>query len=312
MDDTGTARTSDVIAGAAWILPTRTSYNIRVANFSLHSARPSTSRRPTRPRGREALVQRRRRRRGGGQLRQPDGPSGVKYAPGNDPFVITVGAIDLAGSVRRTARRPTWSAYGRTYDGFRSPSRRGRPLHGRRRSRRLDARRREAGERRLARLHAALGHVVLGSGRGGRGRPGPRPASELDARPGQGRADADGAAPARREVARLRRRRRDERRRASMSRNPAEPERGPEQSSLLGPRPDASTRSAGPTRPGQRLLGLGSWADVSWADASWADVSWSDVSWADVSWADVSRWRTSARRTLPGSRPAPRRRLPDD
>jgi serine protease AprX len=30
-----------------------------------------------------------------------------------------------------------------------------------------------------------------------------------------------------------------------------------------------------------------SWADVSWSDVSWADVSWSDVSWADVSWADV-------------------------
>ena len=30
-----------------------------------------------------------------------------------------------------------------------------------------------------------------------------------------------------------------------------------------------------------------SWADVSWTDVSWADVSWSDVSWADVSWADV-------------------------
>ena len=31
-----------------------------------------------------------------------------------------------------------------------------------------------------------------------------------------------------------------------------------------------------------------SWADVSWADVSWADVSWADVSWADVSWSDMS------------------------
>jgi serine protease AprX len=33
---------------------------------------------------------------------------------------------------------------------------------------------------------------------------------------------------------------------------------------------------------------LVSWSDVSWSDVSWSDVSWSDVSWADVSWSDVS------------------------
>ena len=39
MDDNGMAMTSDVIAAADWILAaTRTQYNIRVANFSLHSA----------------------------------------------------------------------------------------------------------------------------------------------------------------------------------------------------------------------------------------------------------------------------------
>jgi serine protease AprX len=31
-----------------------------------------------------------------------------------------------------------------------------------------------------------------------------------------------------------------------------------------------------------------SWSDVSWSDASWSDVSWSDVSWSDASWSDVS------------------------
>ena len=35
------ALTSDVIAGAEWIYEHRQSLNIRVANFSLHSARPS-------------------------------------------------------------------------------------------------------------------------------------------------------------------------------------------------------------------------------------------------------------------------------
>ena len=38
MDDNGVARTSDVIAAAQWILANKDAYNIKVANFSLHSA----------------------------------------------------------------------------------------------------------------------------------------------------------------------------------------------------------------------------------------------------------------------------------
>ena len=49
-------------------------------------------------------------------------PSGVPYAPGNDPFVITVGAVDLEGSVYAWRHDvPNWSAYGYTKDGFRKP-----------------------------------------------------------------------------------------------------------------------------------------------------------------------------------------------
>ena len=40
MDDQGVARTSDVIAACQWILTNKAKYNIRVANFSLHSATP--------------------------------------------------------------------------------------------------------------------------------------------------------------------------------------------------------------------------------------------------------------------------------
>jgi serine protease AprX len=46
----------------------------------------------------------------------------VKYAPGNDPFVITVGAADLDGSVWwNDDTAAPWSAWGYTYDGFRKP-----------------------------------------------------------------------------------------------------------------------------------------------------------------------------------------------
>ena len=31
-----------------------------------------------------------------------------------------------------------------------------------------------------------------------------------------------------------------------------------------------------------------SWAEASWAEASWAEASWSEASWAEASWADAS------------------------
>jgi serine protease AprX len=37
-----------------------------------------------------------------------------------------------------------------------------------------------------------------------------------------------------------------------------------------------------------------SWADASWSAASWADASWADASWADASWADAS-WADSVK-----------------
>src|SRR5262249_28421900 len=46
----------------------------------------------------------------------------VKYAPANDPFVITVGAADLAGTPNPMDDfAAPWSVYGYTYDGFRKP-----------------------------------------------------------------------------------------------------------------------------------------------------------------------------------------------
>ena len=46
----------------------------------------------------------------------------MAYAPANDPFVITVGALDLHNSTNpdRADWRP-WSAWGYTLDGFAKP-----------------------------------------------------------------------------------------------------------------------------------------------------------------------------------------------
>jgi serine protease AprX len=48
--------------------------------------------------------------------------SDVKYAPANDPFVITVGATDTASTLTTTDDfMAPWSAWGYTRDGFRKP-----------------------------------------------------------------------------------------------------------------------------------------------------------------------------------------------
>ena len=47
-------------------------------------------------------------------------PDAVKYSPGNDPFVISVGGIDEDANYGR-GKRADWSSTGRTQDGFAKP-----------------------------------------------------------------------------------------------------------------------------------------------------------------------------------------------
>src|SRR5213078_1528069 len=57
-----------------------------------------------------------------GNYGYPARPSGVPFAPGNDPFVITVGASDTGKSVSTNDDTAApWSAYGYTLDGFAKP-----------------------------------------------------------------------------------------------------------------------------------------------------------------------------------------------
>jgi serine protease AprX len=123
MDKNGQAKTSDVINACQWILDNKAQYNIGVANFSLHSSYSTNFYRDPLDRAVEKLWF------GGvvvvaaaGNYGSAAGPSGVKYSPGNDPFVITVGAVDLGGSSRANDDTvPSWSAYGYTNDGFYKP-----------------------------------------------------------------------------------------------------------------------------------------------------------------------------------------------
>ena len=124
MDDNGMAMTSDVIAAADWILANKGTYNIKVANFSLQSTVAASFMYDPLDKAVEKLwfsgivvVA------AAGNYGENGQPTTVAYAPGNDPFVITVGASDTNGtgwtSTDDTAA--PWSAYGYTLDGFAKP-----------------------------------------------------------------------------------------------------------------------------------------------------------------------------------------------
>jgi hypothetical protein len=123
LDDEGKAQTSDVIAAADWIYRNKAAYGIRVANFSLHGTTPTSFRFDPLNRALQKLwfsgvvvVA------AAGNYAVNGAASDVLYPPGNDPFIITVGATDTAGTLT-TADDFTapWSAWGHTPDGFAKP-----------------------------------------------------------------------------------------------------------------------------------------------------------------------------------------------
>jgi serine protease AprX len=123
MDDYGKAMTSDVINACQWILANKSKYNIRVANFSLHSATPGHFVNSPLDLAVEKLwfngifVT-----AAAGNFGVAGTPVRMGYAPGNDPFVMTVGATDLGGTIGvGNDNAAPWSAFGYTYDGFLKP-----------------------------------------------------------------------------------------------------------------------------------------------------------------------------------------------
>src|SRR5919197_1277636 len=123
MDDSGMAMTSDVIAAADWIYQNKDAYGIKVANFSLHNSVANSFMYDPLDKAVEKLwfsgvvvVA------SAGNYGTATGASGVLYAPGNDPFVITAGASDIEGTLSASDDvAAPWSAYGYTLDGFLKP-----------------------------------------------------------------------------------------------------------------------------------------------------------------------------------------------
>jgi serine protease AprX len=115
----GSAYTGDVLAATDWIYTHAFSNNIRVANFSLRNSFPNYA-------GYDPLDAAVRRLWLSGTVvvasAGNSGPGRMLYAPANDPFVITVGASDIADTVgREDDSNAQWTSYGATAEGFAKP-----------------------------------------------------------------------------------------------------------------------------------------------------------------------------------------------
>jgi serine protease AprX len=301
MDQNGQAKTSDVITACQWILDNKAKYNIRVANFSLHSSYGTNFYRDPLDQAVEKLwfnnvvvVA------AAGNYGTANGPSGVKYSPGNDPFVITVGAVDLGNSLRANDDTvASWSAWGYTYDGFYKPdiSAPGRYMVGP-----------------IApgsTLTSAKAGNMVGTDRiqlSGTSFAAPvvsgTVADMLARHPNWTPDQVKGALMRTARALHIPNPRSAglgevTASRAAMSTVTPNPNAGLEQFVSTGsgtPVFDAAGWSNA-ARASMSWNSMSwadqswsdmSWADQAWATMSWADMSWSDMSWADMSWADMS------------------------
>ncbi len=120
-DDAGSASVSDVINGLQFVLDNAGRYNIRVVNLSLRSGTAQSYTTDPLDAAVELLTFR------GILVVVAAGNTGsasdaVSYAPANDPFVLTVGALDDMGTPDfNDDLVPSWSSRGVTQDGFAKP-----------------------------------------------------------------------------------------------------------------------------------------------------------------------------------------------
>lgn len=121
-DSNGVSLVSDVVEGLQWIYDNKDLYNIRVVNLSMNSSVPEPYNLSPLSAATEILWF------NGVVVVVAAGNNGTGSAPvtllppANDPFVITVGAVDDAGtSLLSDDTVATFSAYGTTQDGFAKP-----------------------------------------------------------------------------------------------------------------------------------------------------------------------------------------------
>src|SRR4051794_22511445 len=120
-DDDGNASVIDVIYGIQFAVEHAAQYNIRVINLSLEAAAAQSYKTDPLDAAVESawfkgiVVVAAAGNRG-------NAPDAVDYAPGNDPYVISVGAADDKGTKDINDDDPTsWGSMGVTQDGFAKP-----------------------------------------------------------------------------------------------------------------------------------------------------------------------------------------------
>ena len=120
-DDEGNATVLDVIAGIQFAVDHKDEYNIRVLNLSLESTVAESYKTDPLDAAVEAAWFKGIFVVAAAGNRGPGGDA-VHYAPGNDPYIVTVGAVDDNGTKDISDDEPTsWSSRGTTQDGFAKP-----------------------------------------------------------------------------------------------------------------------------------------------------------------------------------------------
>ena len=119
LDGEGRGRVSDVLTAIEWLAKHGRKKDVRVVNFSINSPHPNWGLRDPL----NAAVRRLWLR--GMVVVASAGNHGagrMLYAPASEPFVITVGATDIAGTADTADdRNAPWSSYGYTAEGFAKP-----------------------------------------------------------------------------------------------------------------------------------------------------------------------------------------------
>jgi serine protease AprX len=286
----GRAVTSDVIAAADWIYENRSSYNIRIVNFSLNSPYANYGLR-------DPLNEAVRRLWLTGTVvvvaAGNNGGGSVVDAPASEPFVITVGATDVGSTpgLEDDTNAP-WSSHGHTADGFAKPelAAPGRYMAGpiARTSRLVNMFPSRvvapgymwmSGTSFAAPVVSGAAAQILAS----------NPSFTPDQVKGALMATANAlplASPGSVGVGQVDL--------AAASALAAPP--NPNAPLLRFLRSDSRV-------PGGKVFDTEGWADVAaadpswyaaswdsvtWSDASWSDVTWSDVTWSDVTWSDAT------------------------
>jgi serine protease AprX len=120
-DDSGSASTLDAIYGLQFAVDNKSAYNIRVVNLSFRSlSAQSYLTDPLDAAVEQAWFNGIVVVAAAGNL--GSAPDAVSYAPANDPYAITVGAVDEQGSSNVWDDAPaSWSSQGVTQDGITKP-----------------------------------------------------------------------------------------------------------------------------------------------------------------------------------------------